>query len=242
METNLGMKELRKATGMGLKELSELVGKSSSYLSRIESGSIVNTSYETMLNIAKAIADTDAIKNGKIDFKNYNSNFGRLVLSCKYDELKKVYDYTKDNKEVEYEAKTIQYLNSNDLNVFKDLGKYRKDIMEYEDAKKQFIEMFEKLNGFEYIKECKKSLGETPVIKFEVPIEDIIKNGYDKFSGIVTNEILNSVENLKFFGTMWDVFSNTSHYGNIACCNLEEEEKDEEEQEIQVPEEPKLND
>ena len=239
MGTNLGMKELRKATGMGLKELSELVGKSSSYLSRIESGSIVNTSYETMLNIAKAIADTDAIKNGDIDFENYNSDFGRLVLSCKYDELKKVYDYTKDNKDVEYQFKTIQYLNSNDLNVFKDLGKYRKNVMEYENAKKEFIEIIEKLNGFEYIKECKKSLGEVPTINFEIQIEDIMKNSYDYFSRLITDKILYSIDDLKFFGTMWDVFSTSSQ-----CCGIEsDQEKDDEvEYSIPEPEEPKFID
>lgn len=241
MGTDLGMKELRKATGMGLKELSELVGKSSSYLSRIESGSIVNTSYETMLNIARAIADTDAIKSGKIDFENYNSDFGRLVLSCKYDELKKVYDYTKDNKDIEYEAKTMQYLNLNDLNVFKDLGKYRKGVIEYEDAKKQFLETIEKLNGYEYIKECKKSLGEIPTVNIEIPIEDIIKSGYDDFSGIITYEILKAIEDLKFFGTMWDVFPTTSGYGNIASCNTEKDEQEEEEYEIPEPEEPKFD-
>lgn len=61
------LKEIRLAIGMQAKELAEKVGKSATYISRIESGAILNTSFDIVSSIARVIADNEKIKSGEVD-------------------------------------------------------------------------------------------------------------------------------------------------------------------------------
>ena len=71
------LKKIRVAIGMQAKELAEKVGKSATYISRIESGAIINTSFELVSSIARVIAESDEIKSGRVDLSEYNSDFSK---------------------------------------------------------------------------------------------------------------------------------------------------------------------
>ena len=130
-----GLRELRKAVNMSVKELAEQIGKSPSYISRLESGSIHNTSYENVLMMAKVIAKTDAIVNGDVNLDEYDSDFAKLVFGCCYKKLKNVYDFSMENKEARKYAETLPYLQEGDWDMLRALSAYRLAEAEFELSK-----------------------------------------------------------------------------------------------------------
>ncbi|MDU3724291.1 MAG: helix-turn-helix domain-containing protein, partial [Clostridium celatum] len=117
------LKKIRVAIGMQAKELAEKVGKSATYISRIESGAIINTSFELVSSIARVIAESDEIKSGRVDLSEYNSDFSKLVLSYRYETMKDVYDYVNENKEVEQYSNIVRYLNKGDMDLFETVAR-----------------------------------------------------------------------------------------------------------------------
>lgn len=197
------LKELRLAVGMQAKELAEKVGKSATYISRIESGAIINTSFELVSSIAKVISETEAVKSGKVDLSKYNSDFSRMVLSYRYNEMKDIYDYVSENKYVEEYSNILRYLNPGDIDVFQVISKYRAAESQFNISRKQLEEEILSEMNMKSIGEVFKYLekeGYEININIKVPASDIIKGEYSKYLNLITDEIKDKTESLRNYG------------------------------------------
>lgn len=199
------LKEIRLAIGMQAKELAEKVDKSATYISRIESGAILNTSFDIVSSIARVIADNEKIKSGEIDLNKYSSDFSKLVLSYRYETMKDVYDYVRKNKEVEQYSNIVRYLNKGDIDLFETVARYRVAERNFNDAKKeleQAILMDSKKKNFNQVVKMYEKEGYRLVLpmKDKIEVEDVIKGNYNDFLEILTNEMRCLTENIKLVG------------------------------------------
>lgn len=199
------LKEIRIAIGMQAKELAEKVGKSATYISRIESGAILNTSFELVSNIARVIAESEEIKSGMVDLSKYDSDFSKLVLSYRYETMRDVYDYVKKNKEVEQYSNIIRYLNKGDIDLFETVARYRVAEGNFNEAKKeleQVILMDSRKKSFNEVVKMYEKEGYRLVfpMKDKIEVEDIIKGNYNEFLEILTNEMKYLTEHMRVFG------------------------------------------
>ena len=177
------LKKIRVAIGMQAKELAEKVGKSATYISRIESGAIINTSFELVSSIARVIAESDEIKSGRVDLSEYNSDFSKLVLSYRYETMKDVYDYVNENKEVEQYSNIVRYLNKGDMDLFETVARYRVAEGEFNDAKKKLEQVILMNSGKKNLNEAAKMYEKEGYrlvfpMKRKIEVEDIIKGNY----------------------------------------------------------------
>ena len=180
------LKKIRVAIGMQAKELAEKVGKSATYISRIESGAIINTSFELVSSIARVIAESDEIKSGRVDLSEYNSDFSKLVLSYRYETMKDVYDYVNENKEVEQYSNIVRYLNKGDMDLFETVARYRVAEGEFNDAKKKLEQVILMNSGKKNLNEAAKMYEKEGYrlvfpMKRKIEVEDIIKGNYSDF-------------------------------------------------------------
>lgn len=199
----LGMQELRKATGITAKELAEKIGKDATYVSKIEKGYILNTSYDTVMSIAHVIANTEAIKSGEVDLNNYTSEFSRLVLSCRYAHMKEVYDYVKENKELEEYSKIIRNLNNDDLNTFRAVISHRRAEKKYNKIKDGLKKEILKQSKAKGIKKYFKDLDNTNqkmTLKIALDIDTLIEESFDESIIWILDEIEDYSKRLNMFG------------------------------------------
>ena len=199
------LKKIRVAIGMQAKELAEKVGKSATYISRIESGAIINTSFELVSSIARVIAESDEIKSGRVDLSEYNSDFSKLVLSYRYETMKDVYDYVNENKEVEQYSNIVRYLNKGDMDLFETVARYRVAEGEFNDAKKKLEQVILMNSGKKNLNEAAKMYEKEGYrlvfpMKRKIEVEDIIKGNYSDFLDILTDEINHLTEHMRGFG------------------------------------------
>lgn len=199
------LKEIRLAIGMQAKELAEKVGKSATYISRIESGAILNTSFELVSSIARIIAESEEIKSGMVDLSKYDSDFSKLVLSYRYETMRDVYDYVKENKEVEQYSNIIRYLNKGDVDLFETVASYRVAEGNFNEAKKELekvILMDSRKKSFNEVVKMYEKEGYRLVfqMKGKIEVEDIIKGNYNDFLEILTNEMKHLTEHMRVFG------------------------------------------
>ncbi|MDU3520904.1 MAG: helix-turn-helix domain-containing protein [Clostridium saudiense] len=199
------LKEIRLAIGMQAKELAEKVGKSATYISRIESGAIINTSFELVSSIARVIAESEEIKSSKVDLNKYNSDFAKLVLSYRYESMKDIYDYVNKNKEVEQYSNIIRYLNKGDIDLFETVARYRVAEGNFNDAKKGLEQVILMNSGKNSINEAAKMYNKEGYrlvfpMKAKIEVEEIIKGDYSSFLDVLTNEINYLTEHMKGFG------------------------------------------
>lgn len=198
----LGMQELRKATGITAKEVAKKIGKDATYVSKIEKGNILNTSYDTVMGIAQVIANTDAIESGEVNLNDYDSEFSRLVLSCRFAYMKDVYDYVKENKEVEEYSKIIRNLNNNDLNTFRALISHRRAEKRYNKIKDEFKKEILKQSKAKSIKKYFKDLrnvNQKITLKIEVDAEDFMEENFDESINWILSEIGDYTDRLKMY-------------------------------------------
>lgn len=199
------LKKIRVAIGMQAKELAEKVGKSATYISRIESGAIINTSFELVSSIARVIAESDEIKSGRVDLSEYNSDFSKLVLSYRYETMKDVYDYVKENKEVEQYSNIVRYLNKGDMDLFETVARYRVAEGNFNKAKKNLEQVILMDSGKKSISEVAKMYDKEGYrlvlpMKDKINIEDIINGSYSDFLEILSDEMKHLTEYMRGFG------------------------------------------
>lgn len=199
----LGMQELRKAAGITAKEVAEKIGKDATYISKIEKGYILNTSYDTVISIAKVIADSEAIQSGKIDLNDYDSEFARLVLSCRFNYMKDVYDYVKNNKEIEEYSKIIRNLNNDDLNTFRAVISHRRAEKIYNEIKndlnREILKQSKAKNIKKYFKDLKSS-NKKITLKIEIDAEDLMEDDFDESINWILSELDDYKSKLELFG------------------------------------------
>lgn len=224
----LGIQELRKATGITAKDLAVKIGKDASYVSKIEKGYILNTSYETVMSIAQVIADSDAIRSGKVDLNNYDSEFSRLVLSCRYDYMKDVYNYVKENKEVEEYSKIIRNLNKDDLSTFAALINYRSAEKRYntiiDELKKEIIKQSKAKNIKSFFKDLTNHKKELNFL-LKIYSESLLEEDFDESITSILGLLECKVEEIKQFG-LENIIDEIDCYGEL-------EDTDEE---LEIPE------
>ena len=211
------LKELRIAIGMPAKELAEKVGKSATYISRIESGSILNTSFDLVSSIARVIAENEKVKSGEIDLDKYSSDFSKLVLSYRYESMKSVYDYVKENKNVEEYSNIMKCLNKEDINLFEVVGRYRMAEEKFNKAKERFKEVILLNTGNKNFKDVMKNIKKDGYkIQFEVKIDadDVMDKGYEEFMNIISDEISFKAEIVKQLGIEGVVRDNSEYSFN----------------------------
>lgn len=199
----LGIQELRKATGVTAKDLAEKIGKDASYVSKIEKGYIVNTSYDTVMSMAQVVADTEAIKSGEVNLNDYDSEFAKLVLSCRVDNMKEMYQFSKNNKEFEDYAFLIKYLKKEDIETLMTLAKYRKSETLFNKHKEKFIQLALQESGTKNIKEFLKILNKNNEyinLNFNISFEKIAKGKFEEIIDIISKELSNNYELLKQIG------------------------------------------
>lgn len=199
------LKEIRMAIGMKANELAEKVGKSATYISRIESGAILNTSFELVSSLARVIAESEDIKSGKVDLSKYKSDFSKLVLSYRYESMKEVYDYVKENKEVEQYSNIIRYLNKGDIDLFETVARYRIAEVDFNEAKKGLEKVILIEAGKESLSEVTKMYDKEGYrlafqIKDKIDVEDIVNGSYSDFLGILSDEMNHLVEVVSISG------------------------------------------
>ncbi len=199
-----GLKQLRIAIRMPSKELAEKIGKSPTYISRLESGAIQNTSYDTVLSMAMVIAESDAIVNGEVDLNQFDSDFSKLVFGCRYQQLKYVYDFAKENKYVEECGSILKYMNEGDRESFRAVGKYRSAVNEFERAKSEVKNMIKLQTGQDTFKEALKKINEDGCVLnelvIEIPMQDILSMNYDKFMNIISENLQHELEISQYAG------------------------------------------
>lgn len=199
----LGIQELRKATGVTAKDLAEKIGKDASYVSKIEKGYILNTSYDTVMSMAQVIADTEAIKSGKVDLTSYDSEFAKLVLSCRVDDMKEMYQFSKNNKEFEDYAFLMKYLKKEDIETLMTLAKYRKSETMFNAHKENFIQSVIQESGAKSINEFLKILNKNNQyinFNFNINFEEIVKGEFEEIIDVISEELNNNHELLKQMG------------------------------------------
>lgn len=199
----LGIQELRKATGVTAKDLAEKIDKDASYVSKIEKGYIINTSYDTVMSMAKVVADTEAIKSGKVDLNDYDSEFAKLVLSCRIDDMKEMYQFSKNNQEFEDYAFLIKYLKKEDMKTFMTLAKYRKSEVLFNTHKESFIQSVLQESGAKSINEFLKILNrKKQFITFNINIdfEEIVKGEFEVIIDSISEELNNKYGLMKQVG------------------------------------------
>ena len=199
----LGVQELRKATGITAKEVAEKIGKDATYVSKIEKGYILNTSYDTVMSIAQVIANTEAVKSGEVDLNDYDSEFSRLVLSCRFAYMKDVYDYVKDNKEVEEYSKIIRNLNNDDLNTFRAVISHRRAEKRYNKIKDEIKREILKQSKAKSIKKYFKDLQNAKqkiTLEIEIDAENFIEEDFDESIDWILSEIEDYSSTLKMYG------------------------------------------
>lgn len=213
----LGIQELRKATGITAKDLAEKIGKDASYVSKIEKGYILNTSHETVMSIAQVIADSDAIKSGEVDLSNYDSEFSRLVLSCRYHYMKDVYNYVKENKEVEEYSKIIRNLNKEDLNTFTALINYRSAEKRYNEIinelKNEIIRQSKAKNIKSFFKDLTNHKKEL-IFSLKIYSESLLEEDFDESLTSILGLLECKVEEIKQFG-LENIIHEIDCYGEL---------------------------
>lgn len=199
----LGVQELRKATGITAKEVAEKIGKDATYVSKIEKGYILNTSYDTVMSIAQVIANTEAVKSGEVDLNDYDSEFSRLVLSCRFAYMKDVYDYVKDNKEVEEYSKIIRNLNNDDLNTFRAVISHRRAEKRYnkirDEIKKEILKQSKAKSIKKYFKDLRNA-NQKITLKIEIDAENFIEEDFDEGIDWILSEMEDYSNTLKIYG------------------------------------------
>lgn len=197
------LKQLRLAVGMPAKELAKKVGKSATYISRIESGAILNTSFELVSALAKVIAETESIKSGKVDLSNYNSDFSRMVLSYRYDDMKRVYNYAKENRYVEQYSNIVKYLGKSDIELFEIVARYRKSEADFNIAKEKLERAILKERGMDTLDEVVNSLRKEDceiVLDVKIPLQLVIEGNYSDYMSLLSEEMEWRTEGLKNYG------------------------------------------
>lgn len=199
----LGIQELRKAVGISAKELAEKIGKDATYISKIEKGNIINTSYETIRNMAQVIANSEAITSGKVDLSEYESEFSKLVLSHRYDYMRDVYEYIKRNKEVEEYSQIIRNLNEDDLNTFKAVISQRRSEKRYNQIKYELKTEILKQSNSKNVKSFFKDLQQRKQkITFEIEIdaEGFLVSDFNNYITSLLDLFEDNVEAIKTYG------------------------------------------
>lgn len=199
----LGIQELRKATGITAKDLADKIGKDASYVSKIEKGYILNTSYDTVMSMAQVIAASEAIKSGKVDLNDYDSEFSRLVLSCRYAYMKDVYDYVKENKEVEEYSKIIRNLNNDDLNTFRAVINYRRAEKGYnqiiDEFKREILKQSKARNIKTFFKDLTNHKKEI-IFQMNINAEILMEENFDDSITSILDLLEFKVEDIKQYG------------------------------------------
>lgn len=199
----LGIQELRKATGVTAKDLAEKIGKDASYVSKIEKGYIINTSYDIVMSMAQVVADTEAIKSGKLDLNDYDSEFAKLVLSCRVDDMKEMYQFSKNNKEFEEYAFLMKYLKKEDIETLMTLAKYRKSETLFNTHRESFIQSVLQESGTKSINEFLKILNKNNQyinFDFNINFKEIVKGRFEEIIDVISEELNNNHELLKQVG------------------------------------------
>lgn len=205
MENNwLGIKELRKAVGITAKEMGEKINKDATYISKIERGAIANTSYGVIMGMAQVIANSEAIKSGKVDLTDYNTEFSKLVLSCRYDYIKDVYNYVKKNKEVEEYSKIVRNLTESDIDTFSALVNYRRLNKEYCNLKEKIQNEILNQTGEKEIKKYFKNLSMEKIeiyIKGKIDLKDLMEYSFDEaVESMILGSIKSKIRDIKESG------------------------------------------
>lgn len=194
------LKELRKLVGITATQMAERLGKDKSYISKLESGCVINTSFDTVYSMASIIAESNKIKNGEIDLNKYTSHFGKAVMSCIHDNVKEVYDFSINNVNYDKYATMCQYLDDNELTVLSTLAYYKKLVHQYNNVKNKLISIVTKSNNSSTLTEAlSKFEAEYMRPKFELTIYmDELENldfiGYFKNHIDYMESIIESIE------------------------------------------------
>ncbi|MGG7199275.1 helix-turn-helix domain-containing protein [Clostridium butyricum] len=200
----MGIQQLRKDCGITAKEMGEKIGKDATYISKIEKGNIVNTSYETIMAMASVVADSDVVKNNKVDLSRYDTEFAKLVLCCRYDYVKDIYKYVTQNKEIEQYSKVVRNLLESDLDTFNALINYRRLNKEYSDLKEKLEEEISNEIKEKSIKKYLKDLAKDNAqikINIEIDVKDLLEYNFDKcVKEIIFDSMINEIEKIKISG------------------------------------------
>lgn len=226
---NLGLKELRNAVGLTAEQLGNKVGKSSSYILRIESGNVANPSYETMINIAYAISETDAIQNNDIDLFKFETPLAKTIIGLRMDSKNEAYRYSMQNKGIEEQVELMKALTDSDINTLKALMKFRQGEQGWNNATNNLKNAILK---YASEKEYKNIL-EMLYIKTEHRVSDIINESYDMLSRNLEFELQDLASDIYKYG--YDMFV-IDKYDDDYIGNKTLKDEIEEENEFVIPE------
>lgn len=107
------IKGIRQNENLTAEEFGRRIGMTQNYLGRLEAGLIKNPGLFTVAKIAKAIAMSNAIKDGVIDLNNYKGTFAILVRGYISAEGIKVEHKTVPNDIVDYVRASLDDINKN---------------------------------------------------------------------------------------------------------------------------------
>ena len=227
--SNIGLKELRNAVGLTAEKLGNMVGKSYSYILRVESGNIGNPSYETMMAIAIALAETDAVKNNKVDLFKFDSQLSRIIIGLTMDSKNEAYRYSMKNKGIEEQVELMKALTDSDMNTLKALIKFRQGEQGWNNATNNLKNAILKYaSDKEY-----KNILETLYIKMEHRVSDIINESYDMVSRNLEFELQDLASDIYKYG--YDMFV-IDKYNEDYIGNKTLKDEIEEENEFVIPE------
>ncbi|MEO2563984.1 helix-turn-helix transcriptional regulator [Clostridium tertium] len=226
---NLGLKELRNAVGLTAEQLGNKVGKSSSYILRIESGNVANPSYETMINIAYAISETDAIQNNDIDLFKFETPLAKTIIGLRMDSKNEAYRYSMENKGIEEQVELMKALTDSDMNTLKALIKFRQGEQGWNNATNNLKKAILKhSNEKEY-----KNIVEMLYINNEIKISEIINEKYEFVTRYLEYEIQDLAVKIDKYG--YDMFV-IDKYDSDYISNKTLKDEIEAENEFVIPE------
>ncbi len=201
--SNLGLREIRKALGISSEEVGNAIGMNPAYLLRIENGTIENPSYNTLIKIAEYFNNLEDIKNGTFKIEQYDSDFSKLILSFKYNELKEAYAYVKNNDDIKLYIDMSRFLSHGDLDAIKSIVHYRKSMSKFLTAKDNFKNSIAKNYKRKSIEEAIKNIDFNSLfhssIDMNYEIEELVLNSddyYQDFCSKLLEAISTSLERI----------------------------------------------
>lgn len=230
--SSLGIKEIRKALDITAEQLGKEVGLSASYILRIESGNVQNPSFTTVAKLAEVIANTESVKNGNVDLNQFDSHFSRLVLSFRHKEIKEVYDFVKDNKDIDVYVEMVKYLLPSDMNTISSLIEYRKLSNELDSAKQRLKDTIIKYSDTDSYEETVKIISFRNLfnnaIDIDYEMEELLL-GNNKFDGKLLSRILLSMADVIELRGIECIYKSDDEINKF---NTSVDEDDDKEQEI----------
>lgn len=200
-----GLKEVRKAVGLSSEKIGKEIGVNPGYVSRVELGKIKTPSFDIITKIAELIGNSEKVINNEVNLLDFNSDFAKFVVFVKNTNLEKQYEMNKNNDKLFYLKDSLEYIDSEEMSILINSGKYKKRNKTIDELKYDILEI-----GSNNRKQYKYNIQEktTNIIedgKSTIDYTKLIVDNSNELASIINKNIIGAnnedldIEILQFF-------------------------------------------